>query len=114
MPTSWYVQEQDLLLNYGARNSTRMAPYHRLDISATWYDKAFKIKIDELTGKEIQVKKRFRQNWAFSVYNVYNRANPFFLFVDQDGELLDGDFKLAVKQVSLFPIIPSVTWNFEF
>jgi hypothetical protein len=36
------------------------------------------------------------------------------LFVDQDGELLDGDFKLAVKQVSLFPIIPSVTWNFEF
>jgi hypothetical protein len=114
LPTSWYVQEQDLLLNYGARNSTRMAPYHRLDISATWYDKAFKIKIDELTGKEIQVKKRFRQNWAFSVYNVYNRANPFFLFVDQDGELLDGDFKLAVKQVSLFPIIPSVTWNFEF
>jgi hypothetical protein len=114
LPTSWYVQEQNLLLNYGARNSTRMAPYHRLDISATWYDKAFKIKIDEITGKQIQVKKKFRQNWAFSVYNVYNRANPFFLFVDQDGELLDGDFKLSVKQVSLFPLIPSVTWNFEF
>jgi hypothetical protein len=114
LPTSWYVQEQNLLLNYGARNSTRMAPYHRLDISATWYDKAFKIKTDAITGQEIKVKKRFRQNWAFSIYNVYNRANPFFLFVDQDGELLDGDFKLAVKQVSLFPIIPSVTWNFEF
>ena len=114
LPTSWYVQEQNLLLNYGARNSTRMAPYHRLDISATWYDKAFKIKTDAITGQEIKVKKRFRQNWAFSIYNVYNRANPFFLFVDQDGELLEGDFKLAVKQVSLFPIIPSVTWNFEF
>ena len=48
------------------------------------------------------------------LYNVYNRANPFFLFVDNDGDFLDGDFKLTVKQVSLFPIIPSVTWNFEF
>ena len=37
LPSSWYVQDQDLLFNYGPRNSTRMAPYHRLDLSATWY-----------------------------------------------------------------------------
>lgn len=114
LPTSWYVQEQNLLFNYGSRNSTRMAPYHRLDLSATWYDKATKTKVDPTTGLKMEVKKRFRHNWAFSIYNVYNRANPFFLYVDNDGDFLTGDFKLSVKQVTLFPVIPSVTWNFEF
>ncbi len=114
LPTSWYVQEQNLLFNYGARNSTRMAPYHRLDLSATLYNKSYKVKQDELTGEPIKVKKRFRSNWSFSVYNVYNRANPFFMYVDSNGDFLNGDFKISVKQVSLFPIIPSVTWNFEF
>ena len=114
LPTSWYVQGQDLLFNYGQRNSTRMAPYHRLDISVIWYSKAYKEKEDPTTGKIIQVKKRFKSNWAFSVYNVYNRANPYFLYVDNDGDFLQGDFEISVKQVTLFPIIPSVTWNFEF
>jgi hypothetical protein len=114
LPTSWYVQEQNLLFNYGARNSTRMAPYHRLDLSATWYDKPTKTKVDPISGLKMEVKKRFRHNWSFSIYNVYNRANPFFLYVDNDGDFLNGDFKLSVKQVTLFPVIPSVTWNFEF
>lgn len=114
LPTSYYIQNQDLLFNYGARNSTRMAPYHRLDISATIYDKPTKTKFDEATQTEIVIKKRFRSNFNFSVYNVYNRANPYFLYVDNDGDLFQGDFKITVKQVTLFPIIPSVTWNFEF
>jgi hypothetical protein len=114
LPTSWYVQDQNLLFNYGARNSTRMAPYHRLDISATLYGKKYKTRTDKVTGESVQVKKRYQSNWSFSVYNVYNRANPFFLYVDNDGDFLNGDFKISVKQVSLFPIIPSVTWNFEF
>ncbi|MDG1428984.1 MAG: TonB-dependent receptor [Crocinitomicaceae bacterium] len=113
LPTSWYVQGQDLLFNYGSRNSTRMAPYHRLDLSAIWYSKAYKIKEDP-EGNIIKTKKRFRSNWAFSIYNVYNRANPYFLYVDNDGDFLQGNFEISVKQVTLFPIIPSVTWNFEF
>jgi hypothetical protein len=114
LPTSWYIQDQNLLYNYGARNSTRMAPYHRLDISATLYDKPTKMVTDKATGKEIEVKKNFRSDWSFSVYNVYNRSNPFFLYVDSNGNFSSGDFKITVKQVSLFPIIPSVTWNFQF
>ena len=114
LPTSFYIQNQDLLFNYGARNSTRMAPYHRLDISATLYDKATKTKLDPTTGEEIEVKRKFRSNWNFSVYNIYNRPNPFFLYVDNDGDLVQGDFKITVKQVTLFPIVPSITWNFEF
>ncbi|HIP32966.1 MAG TPA: TonB-dependent receptor [Crocinitomicaceae bacterium] len=114
LPTSWYVQNQDLLFNYGERNSTRMAPYHRLDISATWYSKEYKEKYDKTTGETIKVKKKLKTNVAISVYNVYNRANPYFLYVDNDGDFLQGDFEIKVKQVTLFPIIPSVTWNFEF
>ena len=114
LPTSWYVQDQDLLFNYGQRNSTRMPAYHRLDVGATLYSKEYKIVTDPATGENLKKKKRFRSNWAFSVYNVYNRANPFFLYVDNDGDFLEGNFEISVKQVTLFPIIPSVTWNFEF
>lgn len=114
LPSSYYIQNQDLLFQYGPRNSTRMVPYHRLDLSLTLYDKPTKKIYDEETEKMIEQPKKFRSNFAFSVYNVYNRANPFFLYVDNDGDLLKGDFKITVKQVTLFPIIPSVTWNFEF
>jgi hypothetical protein len=113
LPESYYIQNQDLLFKYGERNSTRMAPYHRLDISATLYDRPTKM-ISNPAGEQVEVKKRFRSNWSFSVYNVYNRANPFFLYVDNDGSVFDGDFQVKVKQVTLFPIIPSATWNFEF
>jgi hypothetical protein len=113
LPSSYYIQNQDVLLNFGSRNSTRMAPYHRLDISATWYGKTTKTKTNP-EGEEIIVKKKLISNWSFSVYNVYNRRNPFFMFVDNDGDLAAGDFKVTVKQVSLFPILPSITWNFEF
>lgn len=114
LPNSWYLQNQDLLLNYGKRNSTRMIPYHRLDISATWTDKPTKVKIDKITGESKTIQKKLRQNVVFSVYNVYNRANPYFLYIDSDGSLQKNDFKISVKQVTLFPILPSITWNFEF
>lgn len=114
LPNSWYFNNQDLLFNYGSRNSTRMAPYHRLDLSATWYDKPTKTKVDMETGEQIEVVKKFRQNVAFSIYNVYNRANPYFLYIDNEGNITSNDFKISVKQVSLFPILPSITWNFEF
>ena len=114
LPSSWYVQNQKLLFNYGPRNSTRMSPYHRLDISATWYGKEYKERVNPDTGETVQVKKKLKTNVAISVYNVYNRANPYFLYVDSKGGFLAGDFEIKVKQVTLFPIIPSITWNFEF
>lgn len=113
LPSSWFIQNQDLLFAYGPRNSTRMAPYHRLDVSAIWYSKTHKESVDPVTGESIKTKKKFKYNWAFSIYNVYNRANPYFLYIDNDGDFFEGTFNISVQQVTLFPIIPSVTWNFE-
>lgn len=84
---------------YGERNSFRQAPYHRLDISATL---------------KVKKNKRFESSWNFSVFNVYNRYNPYFIYFDDFIDEETGEFKLQAKQVSLFPIIPSVTYNFKF
>jgi hypothetical protein len=114
LPVAWYLNQDQIMYEYGERNSTRMPAYHRLDFSATWYDKPTKMKRDKATGEPIEVKKRFRSNISMSVYNVYNRQNPYFVYVDTDGTPAGGDFQISLKQVSLFPIIPSFTWNFKF
>jgi hypothetical protein len=40
--------------------------------------------------------------------------NPYFIYIDQEGSAADNSLTVQAKQVSLFPIIPSVTWNFKF
>jgi outer membrane cobalamin receptor len=77
---------------YGSRNGFRMAPYHRGDVSA----------------KFIKQHKRYESAWVVSVYNVYDRRNPFYIYntVEQG--------KNVFKQVSLFPILPSITYQFKF
>ncbi len=77
-----------------ARNSQRMNPYHRFDINI------------EHTKK----KKRYERTWSFGAYNAYNRRNPFFIYPDYDPKAN----KEVYKQVSLFPIIPNVSWSFKF
>ena len=114
LPVAWYLHDGDVVFEYDERNGTRMPPFHRLDLSMTWFDKPTKAILDATTGETKQVKKRFRQNVNISVYNVYNRQNPFFIYVTTEGSPNTGDLKLALRQVSLFPIIPSVTWNFNF
>jgi hypothetical protein len=99
LPVSRYTFEEYIVNEYGPRNSFRMAPYHRMDVSATWYCKP---------------RKRFESSWNFAVYNVYNRHNPYFIYFDTEGSALNGDLIVSARQVSLFPIIPSVTWNFKF
>jgi len=45
---------------------------------------------------------------------LYIRRNPYFISFENTGDILSGTFQTQAKQVSLFPILPSVTWNFEF
>ena len=76
------------------RNNFRMPAYHRMDVS---YQK----NKDTKRGNRGAAPRR---TWIFSLYNAYNRLNPYFIYEDQ-GKL---------KQYSLFPIIPSVTYRLDF
>lgn len=99
LPIGRYIIDGRPISQYGERNSYRMAPYHRLDISATYIQK----KTD-----------RFESSWNFSIYNVYSRYNPYFIYFEDEGDLQFGTSNPKAKQVSLFPILPSIAWNFKF
>ncbi|HXC03468.1 MAG TPA: TonB-dependent receptor, partial [Bacteroidia bacterium] len=99
LPVARYFIDGTVVSEYSARNALRMAPYHRLDISATW---------------TLKKTKRLEHSLNFSVFNVYNRMNPYFIYFDSSGSLQQGNLTIQAKQVSLFPILPSVTYNFKW
>ena len=101
VPERFYLVGGVLTQEYSRINAYRMAAYHRIDIAATYTPKR----------KE---NSKFNSNWVFSIYNIYSRQNPYFIYYDQEGSAATGDLKVSSKQVSLFPIIPSVTWNLKF
>jgi outer membrane receptor for ferrienterochelin and colicin len=82
---------------YTDRNAFRMRAYHRADIGV------------QVTKQ----KRRGVRTWEFSAYNFYNRKNPFYYFIGSE-EQFNPDSKQVLKQVSLFPVLPSVSWNFKF
>jgi len=105
LPESRYIIEGQIVPEWGPRNSYRMIPYHRADVSATYTCKAKKLFKGRLP---------FQNSWNFACYNVYNRHNPYFIYFDTEGSIEQGNISVKAKQVSLFPILPSITWNFSF
>ena len=81
-PSYYYVSD------YGNINDFRMAAYHRMDIGIQFHKK---------------LKWAYR-TFELSIYNVYNRKNPFYYYIDGN----------ELKQISLFPIIPSISYNLKF
>ena len=81
---------------YTERNGHRMPDYHRLDFGATFLAKKTK---------------RFKSEWAFSIYNVYSRMNAYTITF-RDSEAIPGTTE--VVKTALFGIVPSVSWNFKF
>jgi len=86
------------------RNGYRLPDYHRLDVSAILQPRANK-------------NRRWKSEWVFSVYNVYNRKNPFSIYTrvrqNENEVILDPTAKEA-RLVYLFSILPSVTYNVRF
>jgi len=83
----------DPVEHYNGRNSYRSPAYHRLDLSANFHKN---IKIGERT-------------WSVVLYNAYSRQNPFYLYFGYN------NFgQRVLKQVSLFPVIPSVRYSLKF
>jgi len=113
LPVSRYFFEGNLVQVYGDRNSFRMAPYHRADFSLNVKGKLTRSRFDAELNQLVEEPRRFKSSWNFSVYNLYNRMNPYFIYFATN-DTNNGGFQITAKQVSLFPILPSVTWNFEF
>jgi len=81
----------------GGKNSYKMGDYHRLDLSANFHKK----------------KKHGLRTWNISIYNVYNRMNPFVLSWDEKFTNNNESY-LQLEQFSLFSIIPTITYSFKF
>lgn len=101
LPERFYIIDGVLTQEYGSINQYRLPAYHRLDLSAT-------------LNPPVKPGRKFSHNWVFSIYNAYSRLNPYFIYFDQTGSPYDGSLQVEARQVSLFPILPSVTWNFKF
>ena len=102
LPQRFYLVNGVLTQEYSRINEYRLPSYHRLDFAAIY------------NPKKNMYRKKMKTEWIFSIYNLYSRKNPYFIYFDQTGSPYDGSLNVQGKQVSLFPIIPSVTWNFKF
>ena len=85
-------QAVDFVESYGDRNSTRLPAYHRLDFGINKHKK----------------RKKWDSTLSLGAYNIYNRKNPFFAYLAYE------DNQRVAKQVSLFPIIPSISYRIQF
>ncbi len=95
-PNSQYNYMNLNIPNFGARNSFRLPDYHRLDIN--------------LTLKPRKKNRNIESTWVFGIYNLYNRDNANSIIFRRNNETL----KNEAVQISIFGIVPSVTYNFKF
>lgn len=89
-----YLIAGNLVHHYGAMNNTRMPAYHRLDLSADyqWF-----------------IKDKFDAHLQFSIYNAYNRDNPYFISYDAVYSDETQLYRVQKNITGLFPIIPSIS-----
>lgn len=78
------------------RNNFRMPSYHRLDLSLT----------------HVKLKKWGERSWNISIYNAYNRQNPYSLEMKKSNT--GQGFKRDLSQIALFPVLPSFSYGFKF
>lgn len=91
-----YYYYNQTVTDYGNVNSYRMRAYHRLDLAIQFHKQM----------------KRWERTWELGLYNAYSRKNPFFYFIED--EYYENGSKSTLKQASIFPIIPSVSYNIKF
>ena len=81
-----------------SRNNFRLPAYHRMDISVNFHKQ----------------KKHGVRTWNISVYNLYNRQNPFMIYPKTEYNSSTGESYTGLYQRSLFPILPSVSYIYKF
>ncbi len=96
-PNSQYEYEGLSIANYSSRNSDRLPSYHRLDISATYKPNK-------------KPNKRWKGEWVFGIYNLYNKKNAASVSFSQNLETGRNE----ATRTAIFGIMPSATYNFKF
>lgn len=96
-PNGQYEYLGIVVPSYGLRNENRLPSYHHLDISAT------------LTPRKNK-DRNWKAEWVFSIYNLYNRSNAASINFRQNS---DTGVNEAVR-LSIFGIVPAVSYNFKF
>jgi hypothetical protein len=95
LPTEVYLNADNQEVGvFEGRNNFRLRAFHHLDLGMTFRKK----------------KKWGERSWVIGAYNVYNRRNPFFIYKGYSDDGRTPQF----RQVSLFPFIPSVSYQFKF
>jgi hypothetical protein len=85
------------VLLVSSRNEIRLPMYHRLDVSFNW---------DYQNKKHPNRSSRL----SVSVYNAYNNLNTYFIGISYENESPYGEY----DSVTLFPIIPSISYGVKF
>lgn len=113
LPTGRFVfqdvygeQFEPVVPYFGDRNNFRLPYFFRLDAGLV-------IKFFPKWGES---------DLTINVFNATDRRNAFFIYLEPvfneattpDGDLIRVPERIAAKQVSLFPILPAITWNFKF
>jgi hypothetical protein len=84
---------------YSQKNGFRAEAYHRMDFAIQFHKK----------------KKRHERTWEFGLYNAYSRKNPFFYTLDaKEDKNNPGQWVNRLTRYSLFPVLPSFSYNFKF
>lgn len=95
-PTGQYEYEGLSIASYSDRNADRLPAYHRIDVSATL-----------VPGKP---NRKWKGEWVFGIYNIYNRRNAASISFSQNRETGLNE----ATRIAIFGIVPSVTYNFKF
>jgi Outer membrane receptor proteins, mostly Fe transport len=96
-PTGRFALGEEYFPIYSGRNEYRKPNYHRLDLSLNYIPNP-------------DSKKFWKSEWNFSLYNAYNKKNPWIIYYDQD----DISGMPYAEMLYLFGVIPSITYNFKF
>lgn len=96
-PNTQYEYEGLSIAGYSNRNEDRLPAYHRLDLSAIYTPKA-------------SADKKWHGEWVFGIYNAYNRRNAASITFGQNKVTGQNE----ATRLSIFGIIPSITYNFKF
>ena len=83
---------------YTKRSNYQMDAIHRLDLSLVMALKT----------------RRGSADLTFSLYNAYSRRNPFYIRFRQVNDEKGLAAAIEPRVISLFPVLPGVTYNFKF